>query len=139
MRQQPKWTVGIFWIWQKCTRHRYISGHNPYKLFILTIDYSKNFATMQSLTIEHMAMFVVKSIHIQMKWSGYGPVSCVVTFFMGFDMCLWPMCIVGIGGIGIVFSRLFHVRRQLDFRRNHLWTLLFTTICMVNWDATYQC
>jgi len=32
---------------------------------ILTIDYSKNFTTMALLTIEHTAMFVVKSIHIQ--------------------------------------------------------------------------
>jgi len=32
--------------------------HNPYNLFILTIDYSK---------IHHMEMFVVKSIYIQIN------------------------------------------------------------------------
>jgi len=42
-----------------------MSGHNRYNLFILTIYYSKIFTTMKLLTIEHMAMFLVKSIHIQ--------------------------------------------------------------------------
>ena len=32
--------------------------------FIFTIDYSKNVTTILLLTIEHMAMLVVKSIHI---------------------------------------------------------------------------
>jgi len=45
--------------------HRSIAGHNPYNLFILTIVYSKNLTTSKLLTIEHMTMFVVKSIHIQ--------------------------------------------------------------------------
>jgi len=36
-------------------------------MFILTIDYSNNFTTNKVLTIEHMAMFVVKSIHIQIN------------------------------------------------------------------------
>jgi len=46
-----------------------INGHNPYNLFILTIDYSKNFTTVKLLTVtvEHMAMFVVKYIHIQIN------------------------------------------------------------------------
>jgi len=45
--------------------HRSIAVHNPYNLFILTIVYRKNLTTSYLLTIEHMAMFVVKSIHIQ--------------------------------------------------------------------------
>jgi len=45
--------------------HRSIAGYNPYNLFILTIDYSKNFTTNKVLTIGHMSMFVVKSIVIQ--------------------------------------------------------------------------
>jgi len=44
--------------------HRSIDGHKPCNLFILTKDYSKKFTTNKLLTIEHMAMFVVKSIHI---------------------------------------------------------------------------
>jgi len=44
--------------------HRSIDDHTPYNL-ILTIDYSKNFTTMPLLTKEHIAMFVVKPIHIQ--------------------------------------------------------------------------
>ena len=35
--------------------------------FIFTIDYSKNVTTILLLTIEHMAMLVVKSIVIQIK------------------------------------------------------------------------
>jgi len=45
--------------------HRSIAGHNPYNLFTITVDLSMNFTTMKLLTIEHMVMFVVKSIHIQ--------------------------------------------------------------------------
>ena len=49
--------------------HRYIAGYNSYNLLILTIDYSKNFTTNKVLTIEHMSMFVVKSIVIKsMVW-----------------------------------------------------------------------
>ena len=44
--------------------HRIIAGYNPYNLFILSIDYSKNFTTNKVLTIGHMSMFVVKSIVI---------------------------------------------------------------------------
>jgi len=47
--------------------HRSTAGHNPYNLFILTRVYSKNFPTSYLRTIEHMAMFVVKSIHIQIN------------------------------------------------------------------------
>jgi len=47
--------------------HRSTAGHNPYNLFILTIVYSKNLPTSYLRTIEHMAMFVVKSIHIQIN------------------------------------------------------------------------
>jgi len=42
--------------------HRSTAGYNPYNLFSLTIDYSKNFTTNKLLTIGHMPMFVVKSI-----------------------------------------------------------------------------
>jgi len=45
--------------------HRSTAGHNPYNLFILTIVYSKNLPTSYLRTIEHMTIFVVKSIHIQ--------------------------------------------------------------------------
>jgi len=45
--------------------HRSIAGHNRYNPLILKIGYSKNLTTSWLLTIEHMAMFVVKSIHIQ--------------------------------------------------------------------------
>jgi len=47
--------------------HRSTAGHNPYNLFIFTIVYSKNLPTSYLRTIEHMAMFVVKSIHIQIN------------------------------------------------------------------------
>jgi len=36
-------------------------------MFIFTIYYSKNFTTKYLLTMEHIAMFVVKSIHIQIN------------------------------------------------------------------------
>jgi len=45
--------------------HRAIAGHNPYCLFILAIDSSKKFTTLILLAITHMAIFVVKSIYIQ--------------------------------------------------------------------------
>jgi len=45
--------------------HRSIAGHNPYNPFILTIVYSKNLTTSWLLTTEHLAMFVVEYIHIQ--------------------------------------------------------------------------
>jgi len=44
--------------------HRSIAGYNPYNLFSLTIDYSKNFTTNKVLTKGRMPMFVVKSIVI---------------------------------------------------------------------------
>ena len=47
--------------------YRSTAGHNPYNLLILTIVYSKNLPTSYLRTIEHMAMFVVKSIHIQIN------------------------------------------------------------------------
>jgi len=40
---------------------RSFTGLNLYDLFILTIDYSKNFTTRLLLTIGYMSMFVVKS------------------------------------------------------------------------------
>jgi len=52
---------------QSCVMHRSTAGHNPYNLFILTIVYSKNLPTSYLRTIEHMTMFVVKSIHIQIN------------------------------------------------------------------------
>jgi len=45
--------------------YRSTPGCTPYILFIATTDYSKNFTTMQLLIIEHIAIYVVKSIHIQ--------------------------------------------------------------------------
>jgi len=45
--------------------HIFIDGQNPYNSFILTIVYSKNLITSWLLKKEHMALFVVKSIHIQ--------------------------------------------------------------------------
>ena len=39
-------------------------GHSVYNLLNMPIDNGKTFLTMQLLTIEHMAMFVVKSLHI---------------------------------------------------------------------------
>jgi len=47
--------------------HRSSDGHNHYKFFSLPIDYSKNFITRSLQTIEHLAVFVVKSIHIQIN------------------------------------------------------------------------
>jgi len=55
--------------------HRSIAGYNPYNLFILTIDYSKNFTTNKVLTIGHMSMFVVKSIVIQINGLAYGSIN----------------------------------------------------------------
>jgi len=48
-----------------------IAGHNPYNLFILTIDYSKNFTTRLLLTIELMVLIVVKSIVIPINGQVY--------------------------------------------------------------------
>jgi len=45
--------------------HKFIAGHSPYNLFVLTIDYSKILTTRQLPTIGHMTMFVVISIRIQ--------------------------------------------------------------------------
>ena len=47
----------------------------PYNLFILTIDYSKNFTTRQLLTIDQMTMFVVKYIVIQINGQVYGSIN----------------------------------------------------------------
>jgi len=55
--------------------HRSIAGYNPYNLFILTKDYSKNFTTNNVLTKEHMPMFVVKSIVIQINGLAYGSIN----------------------------------------------------------------
>ena len=58
--------------------HRSIAGHNPYNLFISTIDYSTDFTTMQLLTIEHMVMFVVMSIDVQINGQDYGSINCSI-------------------------------------------------------------
>ena len=55
--------------------HRSIAGYNPYNLFIITIDYSKNFTTNKVLTKGHMSMFVVKSIVIQINGLAYGSIN----------------------------------------------------------------
>ena len=55
--------------------HRSIAGYNPYNLFILTKDYSKNFTTNTVLKIGHMSMFVVKSIVIQINGLVYGSIN----------------------------------------------------------------
>jgi len=47
--------------------HRSIAVHTPYNLFILTKVKSKTLTTSYLLTIEHMVMFVVKSIHIKIN------------------------------------------------------------------------
>jgi len=47
------------------TMHRPIYDHNSYNLIMLTIDYNTNFTTMLWQTIEHMAVFVVRSIRMQ--------------------------------------------------------------------------
>jgi len=44
------------------TMHRCVVGHNPNDLFILTKDIVRISRQGTLLTIEHMAMFVVKSI-----------------------------------------------------------------------------
>jgi len=59
--------------------HRSIAGYNPYNLFILTIDYSKNFTTNKVLTIGHMSMFVVKSIVIKFNGLAYGSINRALT------------------------------------------------------------
>ena len=55
--------------------HRSIAGHHPNNLFIFTIDNSKNFTTRLLLTIEHMAIFVVKSIVFQINGQVYGTIN----------------------------------------------------------------
>jgi len=62
--------------------HRSIAGYNPYNLFILTIDYSKNFTTNKVLTIGHMSMFVVKSIVIQINGLAYGSINYILTEYL---------------------------------------------------------
>jgi len=54
---------------------RSIAGHNPFNLFILTIIFSKNFTTKLLLKMEHMPMFVVKSLHIQINGQVYGSIN----------------------------------------------------------------
>ena len=45
--------------------HSSIDGHYPFNLFTQTIYGSRNYTTIKLITIEHIAMFVVKSIQIQ--------------------------------------------------------------------------
>jgi len=61
-----------------CAMHRSIAGYNPYNLFILTIDYSKNFTTRLLLTTQPMVMFVVKSIVFQFKDQVYEAINNVL-------------------------------------------------------------
>jgi len=57
--------------------HRSITGYNPYNMFNITIDYSKNFTTSYLLTIGHMSMFVVKSTVIYISGFGYGSINMI--------------------------------------------------------------
>jgi len=52
----------------------YIVSHNPYNLFILTTDYSKNLTKMLFAINRHISMFVVKSIVILIG-QGYGSIN----------------------------------------------------------------
>ena len=47
--------------------HRSIAGRNTYHLFSVTMHCSKNLTTSLLLTLEHMVMFVVNSIHIHIN------------------------------------------------------------------------
>ena len=59
------------YVYSPCSLCRSIAGHNPHNLFIFTKDYRQNFTTRWLLTTEHMAMFVVKSIVIQINSQVY--------------------------------------------------------------------
>ena len=48
---------------------------DPYNLLILAQYYSKNFTKRKLLTIGHMAMFVVKSIVIEINGQVYGSIN----------------------------------------------------------------
>jgi len=52
----------------------HIVCHNPYNLFILTTDYSKNLTKMLFAINRHISMFVVKSIVILIG-QGYGSIN----------------------------------------------------------------
>jgi len=79
--------------------NRSIAGHNLYNLFIFTIDYSQNFTTRYFLAIEHVAMFEVKSIVIQIIGQVYGSVNslmtrrvvCKVTLYLYITFLLFPL------------------------------------------------
>jgi len=47
----------------------------PYNLVISTIHYSTHFTTIELVTIEHMVMFVVISIVIQINGQVYGSIN----------------------------------------------------------------
>jgi len=58
--------------------HRFIDDQTPYILYnplILTKDYSKTFTARLWQIIEHMAMFIGKSIVIQLDGQGFGSIS----------------------------------------------------------------
>ena len=63
--------------------HISIAGYNPHNLFILTIEYSKNFTTNKVLTTGHMSMFVVKSIVILINGLAYGYINCGDLYTIG--------------------------------------------------------
>ena len=80
--------------------NRSIDSYNN-KMFMLTIhfSYSKNFITMQLLTIEHMVIFVVKCIHIPIWIYQFLPV-------IQQDCYLWCNWRDGIDTCGVVGDRI---------------------------------
>ena len=67
-----------------------------YDLFILTINYCKNFTTRLLLTKEHMAMFVVKSIVIEIncKVMDLSIIHCnLIVNLVGFHFYIINICV----------------------------------------------
>jgi len=60
--------------------HRFIDGQPTNNRFMLTKDNSWNYTTWPLLTIEHIVMFMVISIHIQINGKFYGSINIVSMF-----------------------------------------------------------
>ena len=110
------------YILDRSIMHRSSESYTPYYRCILTKDYRQDFTSMYLLTIEHIAMFVVKSIHINRQVYGL-PIEEILRycftrggFFQPTDCEIYRICLRPYKKVCFRVIRPCHTGRLLSAR-----------------------